>query len=174
MINVPIWPVLNSSQISSMSNLSASCKKNPSKLNELCWWQSSTGGFSCNEGDVTPRLIIQTCQFSNLFKVPSVHLICKFQEDLIKTEQVILMTKSIRGFLAIKVMLLLRLVIQSDQFSKSSKISYMSTLSASSRKILLKLNELCWWQSQSDAFFNNQGDVTLNFMILSGQFSNSS
>ena len=48
----------------------------------------------------------------------------------------------------------LRLVIWSDQFSNWSEILSMSTLSASFRKIQLKLNKLSWWQVFS---YCNQG-----------------
>ena len=65
----------------------------------------------------------------------------------------------------------LRLMIRSGQFSILSEISFMSTLSASFRKIWSKLNDLCWWQSNR-GFFSNRKDVTLRVMIQSGQFWN--
>ena len=64
----------------------------------------------------------------------------------------------------------LTLIIRSGQYSNLSKISSMSTLSASFRNIWSKLNKLCWWQSQTSFFFSSQGDVTLRLMIKSGQF----
>ena len=106
-----------------------------------------------------------------------VHLICKFQEDLIKTEWVSLMTKSNRDsnsdYFSNQGDVTLKLMIRSRQFLNSSMISSMSHLSASFSKIWSKLNKLCWWQSQTD-YFSNQGDVTLKLMIWSRQFLNSS
>ena len=59
--------------------------------------KKSNWGFFSNYGDVTLRLMIQSCQFSNWSKILS-YLICKFQEDLIKTDQVTPITKSYSGF----------------------------------------------------------------------------
>ena len=48
-----------------------------------------------NQGDITLRLMIKSVQVSNSSEIVSrVHLICKFQEDPIQTEQVMLITKS--------------------------------------------------------------------------------
>ena len=52
-------------------------------------------------------------------------------------------------------------MIQSGQFSNSSEILSMFTLSASFMNIQLELNLLRWWQSKTEAFFSNQGDVAL-------------
>ena len=51
----------------------------------------------------------------------------------------------------------LRLIIQLSQFSISLKITSMSPLYASFRQIRSKLNELCWWQRQSQAFSTIKG-----------------
>ena len=52
-------------------------------------------GFS-NQGDVTLRLILLSGQFLNSPESPSMSpCIIKFQEDPIKTEQVIVMTKTV-------------------------------------------------------------------------------
>ena len=59
--------------------------------------------------------------------VINVHLICKFQEELVKTEQVMMITKSNGGFFSNQRLVTLRLMIQSRQFSSSSESSYMST-----------------------------------------------
>ena len=63
------------------------------------------------------------------------HLIWKFQEDLIKTERVMLMTKTKpnKGFFSNQGDVSLRLMIQSGQFSNSSEITSMPTISASVR-----------------------------------------
>ena len=98
------------------------------------------------------------------------HLIWKCQEKLIKTEWVMLMSMSNRGFFSNQEDITLKLRIQSGQFFNLSEILSMSTLSASFRKIWSKLNKLLGWQSQTEAFFSNQGDVTkitCQFFILS-------
>ena len=80
--------------------------------------------------------------FQSLREYIHVHLIYKFQEDPIKTEWVKLMTKSNRGFFFFfsnQGDLSLALMIRSGQFFNLFKISSMSTLSASFRKIQSKL-----------------------------------
>ena len=101
-----------------------------------------------------------------------VHFSCKCQEHSIKTEWVTLMTKQNRDFFQQSRDVTLKLGSWSGLFLNCSEISSMSTLSASFRNIRLELNELRWWQSQTEAFFSNQGDVTLRLMIWYGQFSN--
>ena len=81
-----------------------------------------------------------------------VHLSCKFQEVPIKTKWTMVMTKSIRGFCSNQECVTLRSMTQLSQILNLSKISSMPTLSASFRKSWSKLNELCWWQSQTEAF----------------------
>ena len=75
-----------------------------------------------------------------------VHLSCKLQEVPIKTEQVVVMTRSIRGFCSNQGNVILKLMIHSGQSLNLSEISSMPTLSVSFRKIWSKLNELCWWK----------------------------
>ena len=58
-----------------------------------------------------------------------------------------LYTKSNRGFFSNQGDATLRVMIQSGQFSNSSEILSMPTLSASFRKIRSNLNGYCWWQS---------------------------
>ena len=70
-----------------------------------------------------------------------VHIISKFQEHPIKTEGVIVMTKSNRGLFSNQGDVTLRLMIGSGQFSSFSEISSMSNLSASFRQIKLKPNK---------------------------------
>ena len=77
-----------------------------------------------------------------------VHLICKFQDEPNKTDWVMLMTKSNRGFFSNQVDVTLRFMIRSGYFSNLFEISSMSTLSVSFRKTWSKLNEFRWWQSQ--------------------------
>ena len=69
-----------------------------------------------------------------------VHLNCKFHEDPIKTECVILVPMSNRDVFSNLEDVTLRLIIRSGQFR--SAISAMSSLSVSFRKIRSKLNEL--------------------------------
>ena len=54
------------------------------------------------------------------------------------------------------------------QISNSSEISTMSTVPANFRKIRTKLNELCWWQNQIQALYQQSRGCN------SSQFSNSS
>ena len=73
-----------------------------------------------------------------------VPLIIKFQEDPIKTEWVMLMTKTNRGFFSNQGCVTFRLIIWSGQFSNLYEISSMSTLSVSFRNFQSKLNKLSW------------------------------
>ena len=54
--------------------------------------------FFSNQGDATLRIKIQSGQFLNFRDCIHIHLICKFQNDTIKTERVKLMAKSNRDF----------------------------------------------------------------------------
>ena len=96
-----------------------------------------------------------------------VHFICKLQEDLIKTEGVMLMTKSNRLFSAISG----RNSVNDPLWSgfKFIEISSMSPLSASFRQLQSKLNELSWW-TNTNSVFSNQGDLALRWMIQYSQF----
>ena len=78
-----------------------------------------------------------------------VQLICKFQEDLIKAEWLMLMTKSNRSFFSNQGDVTRRLMIWAGQFSNLSKIAAIFTLSTSFRNIQSKLKELWWWQTFS-------------------------
>ena len=109
--------------------------------------KKSNTGFFHSQREVT--LMIKYGQFSNSFEILSIYLICKFQEDPFKTEWVMLMTKSNRGFFSNQGDGILRLKILSGQFSNSTQNSSISTLSATFRKIQSKLNELMWWQTFS-------------------------
>ena len=84
----------NSSKNSSMSTLTASFWKSQSKLTELCWWQSQTEVFQQSSGCNSKIYDLIWLFFKLVWDFIHVHLICKFQEDLIKTEWVSLMTKS--------------------------------------------------------------------------------
>ena len=89
-----------------------------------------------NQGDVTLRIIIRSRQFLNSSEISSMSLlICKFHEDPIKTEQVMRMTKSNRGFFSNHGHVTLGIIILSSQFSNSSEISSMSILTASFKMI---------------------------------------
>ena len=79
----------------------------------------------------------------HVFVMFQLHLICKVQEDVIKTEEVVPMTRSKTGPFSNQVDITLKQLIQSGQFFNLSKTLSMSTLSASFRMIRLKLNELC-------------------------------
>ena len=84
---------------------------------------------SSGRNSKTNKLIWTVCDIFRDFI--HVHLIHKFQKDLIKTERVMLIAKSNRGNQGD---ITLRLISQSGQVSSSSEISAMSTLSASFRK----------------------------------------
>ena len=58
-----------------------------------------------------------------------VHFICRFHDDPIKTEQVMLMIKSNIDFFINQADVTLRQMIQSGQIPNSSEIQSMSTLS---------------------------------------------
>ena len=110
--------------------------------------------------------------FELIWELILIHLICKFQADPIKTEWVMLMTKSNKDFFSNQGDINVRLMIQSGQVLNSSEISSVWTLSASFRKICQN------WISNTDdkvkqRLFSNQGDVTLRLMIWPDQFSNS-
>ena len=73
------------------------------------------------------------------------HLSCKFQAVTIKTEQVIVMTKSHRGFFSNQGNVTLILMIQSGQILNLSEISSMSTLRASiNQGAVTKINDQIW------------------------------
>ena len=126
-----------------------------------------------NQGDVILRLMIRSGQVSNVRELIHAHLICQFQADPIKSGcyadyKVKQKIFSNQGGIT------LRLMIMTELISFRARLRFsMSALSANFRKMRSKLNELLWWQSQTEAFFSNQGDVTLRFMVRSGQFSNS-
>ena len=60
----------------------------------------SNTGFSSNQRDVTLRHNLIRTGFKLIRDVIHTHLICKFQEDLIKNEILMLMTKSNGDFLS--------------------------------------------------------------------------
>ena len=114
---------LNSSKISSASTLSASFMKIWLKLNESCWSQSKQRLFQqskCYNSKINDPI----CPgFDLIWNFIPVKLICKFQEDPIKTIWATLMKKSNRGFFSNQEDTTLRLMIRSGQFSNSFAIS---------------------------------------------------
>ena len=95
---IPSGLVSNSPEIPSMSTLTATFRKIWSKLKQLCWQQSQTGFF---QQSVEVTLKINDQIWSGLkFIREFIHvpLICKFQKDPIKTQWVMLMTNSNKGF----------------------------------------------------------------------------
>ena len=100
-----------------------------------------------------------------------VHLICKFQEYPIKTEQVMLMTESNRDFFSNQGELILRLMIRFGQFWAHPRFHPCSPyLQVSGRS---NKNWTSYANDKYRGFFSNQGEVTQKLMIQSGQFSNS-
>ena len=74
-------------------------RKIQSKLKKLFWWQSQTEAFFHQSRGYNSKTNYPIWLGFELVRVfIHVHLICKFQEDPIKTEQVMMMTKSNRGF----------------------------------------------------------------------------
>ena len=86
--------VLNSSKISSISPLSGRFRKIWSKMNKLWWWQSQTEAFSAIKGYNSKINHPLWPVFKLVRDFILVHLSCKFQEVPMKTEQVLVMTKS--------------------------------------------------------------------------------
>ena len=79
-------------EISSMFTLSA----DPIKIEQATLMTMSNRVFFSNQGDVSLRLMTQSGQFSNLVRdLIHVHFICKFQEHLIKTEGVMVITTKV-------------------------------------------------------------------------------
>ena len=74
----------NLSEILSMSTLAES--QVPIKSERVMVITKSIRGFCSNQGNVTLRLMIQSGQNLNLFEFIDAQLICKFQEELVKTE----------------------------------------------------------------------------------------
>ena len=72
--------------------------------------------------DVTLKLMIGSGQVSNSSEIPC-PLICRFQEDPIKTECIMLMTNSNRGIFSNQEGVTLRLMIRSSQLLNSSENS---------------------------------------------------
>ena len=141
-INDPIW--LGFKLIWEFIHAYLICKFQEDPVKTKCWWQSQTVRLfqqprGCNSKINDPIWP----DFKLIRDFIHVHLICKFQEDLIKTEWVMLMTKSNRGLFSNQGDISLRLMIQrSCQFSNLPEIFSMSNLSASFRNIWSKLKEL--------------------------------
>ena len=74
------------------------------------------------------------------------------QDDSIKTKRVMLMIKLNIDFLNNQRDVTLRQMTGSVKVSNSYVIQSVSILSARFREIQLKLNEVCWWQSQTEEF----------------------
>ena len=159
-INDPIWPVFKLVRDFIYVHLSCKFQEVPIKTEPVMVMTKSIRSFCSNHMKVTLRLMIQSGQIVRDFIQTGQivrdfiqgHLICKFNEDLIKTEWVMLMTKSNRDFFSNQGDITLWLMIRSGQFPNLFEILFMSTLSASFTNIPSKLNELCWWQSQTEAF----------------------
>ena len=88
----------------------------------------SNRGFFNNQGDVTQINDSILPVFKLVQDFIHVHIITKLHEHLIKTERVIVMTKSNRGFFSNQGDLNLRLTIGSGQYTNLTEILSMSTL----------------------------------------------
>ena len=70
---------------------------------KLCWWQSQTEAFSAIKGDRNSKINNSILPVFGLIRdYIHAHLICKFKEVPIKTERIMLMTRSNIGVSAIK------------------------------------------------------------------------
>ena len=79
---------------------------------------------------------------------------CKFQEDLIKTE-VMVMTRSNRGFFSNQGDVTLNQLILSGQFSNLSKILTMSTLNCKFQEFPIKTEQVIVMTKSNRGFFSN-------------------
>ena len=144
MINDPIWPVFKPVQDFIHVHIFSKCQEHLIK----------TEGDSYSD-DKVKQMLFQQSRGRNskindriwpVFKLVQyfihVHIISKLQEHQIKTEGIIVMTKSNTGFYSYQGDATLRLIIRSGQFSNLSQISLMSTLSPRFRNIWSKLKEL--------------------------------
>ena len=85
-------------EILSIFTLSKNFRNSQLKLNETHWWQSQTEVLSTIKGTNSKIDYPIWPVFESFWDFVHVHLIDKFQEDLIKTEWLTMMTKSSRGF----------------------------------------------------------------------------
>ena len=118
----------------------------------------SNRGFFSNQGDATLRQMIRSRRVQLIRNFTYVHLICKFQEDPIKPELVMLMTKSNRGFFRNQGGAALRQMIRSGQASNQSEISSMSTSKLQEDPI--KTEQVVLMTKSNRGFFQQSRDVT--------------
>ena len=125
-----------------------------SKPKDLCRWQGRNRRFlqsgGCNSK--INNLIWTVFEFIQNFI--HVHLTCKFQEDPIKTEWVMLMIRSNKGFFNNQGNVSLSAIIRSGRVSNSSEIPSMPTYPANFRKIRSKLKDLCYVKVKQRPFFS--------------------
>ena len=142
----------NSSKISSMSILTARFRKILSKLNKLCWWQSQTEVFPVIKGTYSKIkdliwLFFQTCL--------RFHPCPTFLQVSEKSDQIWMSyadDKVKHTFFKQLRVCNSKIMIPSARFQTCTQIPSMSTLSASFRQIWSQLNELHWWQNQTEAY----------------------
>ena len=147
--------VLNMLEIPSMSTLSASLRKIWSKLNEVCWWHRL---FKQSRGWYSKINDLLWTVFELIWDFINVPLICKFQEALIKTKQVMLMTKSNRGFFSCQGKVTLRLMIRSDQFLQLIRDFIHVHLMSEFQEDLIKNESVVLMTKSNRGFFSNQGN----------------
>ena len=115
--NDPVWPVFEPIRDFIHAHIICKFQEDPLKTEWIALITMSNRGFFSNQGDVNLRLVNRSGQCSNIRDFIHVYLICKFQEDPIKPECVILMTMSNRGFFSNQGNVTLRLIIRSRQSS---------------------------------------------------------
>ena len=137
-INDLIWPVFKRPRFKQCSpNLQVS---GTSSQYWTCYGDDSqTRGFFSNQGNVCNSKINNPIwpDFELVWGFIHVQLIC-LRKIWSKTDWVMLMTKSDKGFFSSHGDITLRLMIQSGQFFKLSEISSLSTLSTSVKNIWSK------------------------------------
>ena len=145
--NDPIWPVFELAWDFVHVHLICKFQEHPIKAEWVTLMTKSNRSFFSSQGDITLKINYLIWPVFELVRnFIHVHLKWKFQEDLIKTEWLMLMTVK-QKFFSNQEDVTLRLMIRFGQFSYLSEILSMSSLSASFWNIQSKLNDLCWWQS---------------------------
>ena len=154
-------------------------------MNELCWADTAKERLfkQSNARRLNSKINGIWPVFELIWDFIHVHLICKFQKHLIKTEWVILitksftpkwvivMTKSIRGVSSNQGNVTLKLIIKSGQILNLSEIFISDHLICKFPEDLIKTERVMLIKKSNRGFFRNQGEVTLR-LIRSGQLSN--
>ena len=133
-------------------------KDDPIKTEWVMLMIKSNIGFSNNQGDVAQTNDLLWWSFKLIQDFIHVHLSANFK--LIKTEWVMLMTESNRGFFSNQEDETLRFMTQSGQFLNPPETSptwnFIHVHLICKFQTGSKLKEFWWWQSQTEAFAANK------------------